>query len=124
MLEFFDSNDQKGFVSIYESHFTFNKGLLGYFKDTYRVRVGIDKDERKIYVFLMNKDYCMSNEIQESSLLPISIAKTYARVCSCSLVNYVTGSFSLDIPKGKYLRYKANYDERKRAIIIDLREVV
>ncbi len=124
MLEFFDSNEQKGFVSIYDSHFTFNKGLLNYFKDTYRVRVGIDRDERKIYVFLMNKDYCMSNEFQETSLLPISMAKTYARVCSSSLVNYVTNSFSLTIPRGKYLRYKANYDEKKRAIIINLEEEV
>ncbi len=124
MLEFFDSNEQKGFVSIYDSHFTFNKGLLGYFKDTYRVRVGIDKEGKKIYIFLMNKDYCMSNEFPETSLLPISIAKTYARVCSSSLVNYVTSSFSLDIPEGKYLRYRASYDEKKRAIIINVGEEV
>lgn len=122
MIEFFDTNNQKGFASIYDTHITFNKSLMSYFSNAYRVRVGIEKDSKKIYVFLMNKDYCMSNEVPESSLLPISMSKTYVRVCSRAMINYIISSFSINIPKGSFLRYAATYDEKNRAIIINLGE--
>ena len=45
MLEFFDVDSKIGYASIYENHITFNKELLKYFSDAYRVRVGIDVEE-------------------------------------------------------------------------------
>ena len=45
MLEFFKKKKKIGYASIYESHITFNKELLKYFSNAYRVRVGIDIEE-------------------------------------------------------------------------------
>ncbi|MGM9969921.1 MAG: hypothetical protein ACI35S_05950 [Anaeroplasma sp.] len=121
MLMFFDSEEQKGIASLYESHITFNKTMLKYFSETYRVRVGIEKDDKKIYVFLINKDYALSGEIKESSLLPISVSKTYARVCSRAMMDYICDIFNLNIPKKEYLRFNTTYDEVKKAIVIDMK---
>lgn len=121
MLMFFDAEEQKGTASIYENHITFNKSLLKHFNEAYRARVGIDKDESKIYVFLLNKDYALSGEIKQSSLLSLSISKTYARICSRAMVEYISGIFNLQIPKKEYLRYTASYDEVKRAIVINMK---
>ena len=63
MLEFFDVDSKIGYASIYENHITFNKELLKYFSDAYRVRVGIDVEEEKIFVFVVDKDYALSGEI-------------------------------------------------------------
>ncbi len=122
MLEFFDTEMQSGTAAIYENHITFNKNLLKYFHDAYKVRIGIDKAEKKIYAFLINKDYAESGEIKQSSLLSLSVSKTYARVCSRAMVDYVCKEFDLNIPKKEYLRYEASYDEKKRALIINVGE--
>ena len=121
MLMFFDAEEQKRTASIYENHITFNKSLLKHFNEAYRARVGIDKDDSKIYVFLLNKDYALSGEIKQSSLLSLSISKTYARICSRAMVEYISGIFNLQIPKKEYLRYTASYDEVKRAIVINMK---
>lgn len=121
MLEFFDLEAVSGTASIYENHITFNKSMLKYFQDAYKVRVGIDKDNSKIFVFIINKDYAMSGEIPESSLLSISTSNTYARVCSRAMIEYISRIFDLTIAKKDYLRFSATYDEKKKAIVIDMK---
>ncbi len=122
LLTFFDTDDVKGAASIYEGHITFNKVLLRYLENIYRVRVGADSDEGKIYVFLYDKDKALNGEVKESSLLALSISKTYARICSRGLVDYIKRIFKLEIPAKSFLRYRAYYDEVKRAIVIDIEE--
>lgn len=122
MIEFFDNEKKDGLVSIYENHITFNKNLLKYFNDAYRVRVGIDREAKKAYIFTLNKDQALSGEISPSSLLPISVSNTYARICSRAIVEYITGNVEVKVPEGEYLRYKASYDEAKKAIVIKFKE--
>jgi hypothetical protein len=118
MLEFFDADEKVGYSSIYENHITFNKELLKYFSDCYRVRVGIDKEEEKAFIFLMDKDYALSGEVSESSLLKISLSKSFARISSRSLVDYVAKSFNLKIKSDGAIKLKAIFDEKKKAIVI------
>lgn len=120
MLEFFDLENHNGIASIYESHITLNKTLLKYFEDAYKVRVAFDKDDKAIYIFLINKDYALSGELPETSLMSISTSKTYVRVCSRALIEHICKLFALQIPKKSYLRYDAYYDEQKKAIVIKL----
>ena len=121
MIEFFDIETYKGSASIYENHITFNKSMLKYFQDGYKARVGIDKENKKVYVFILNKDYALSGEIPETSLLSISTSKTYARICSRAMVEYVCKIFDLIVSKKDYVRFDAIYDEKKKAIIIDMK---
>lgn len=118
MLEFFDADEKIGYASIYESHITFNKELLKYFSNAYRVRVGIDIEDGKTYIFLMDKDYALSGEVNESSLLKISVSKSYARISSRALADYVAKAFGLDVGKEGSIKLKATYDEKKKAIVI------
>ena len=120
MLEFYDQNDGSGLASIYERHISFNTKLLKYFEDCYKVRVGIDLEENKVYVFIYNRDLSESGEIPESSLLSVQVSKSYARISSKQLVDYISSKFNLEIPKKEFLQYKANYNDVKRAIIIDM----
>lgn len=124
MIEFFDIDTSKGTASIYENHITFNKAMLQYLEDAYKVRVGIDKENNSVLVFIINKDYALSGEIPETSLLSISVSKTYARVCSRALIEYISNIFGIKVEKKDYIRYNAVYDEKKKAIIIDMKGVV
>lgn len=121
MIEFFDIDTYSGTASIYENHITFNKSMLKYFQDAYKVRVGIEKENQKVYVFMINKDYAFSGEIPESSLLSISTSNTYARICSRAMVEYICRTFGINVGKKDYIRYNATWDEKKKAIIIDMK---
>ena len=120
MLEFFEYDDNAGSASIYDSHITFNKALLRYFKDAYRVRLAVDRDNKDVYIYVVNKDYALSGELKESSLLNVSISKTYARVCSRSAVDYICNVFGFKVEKKEFKRFKAHYDDEKKFIIINM----
>ena len=62
----------------------------------------------------------MSGELNFDSLFAISLSKTYARICSKALVEYICENFELNIESDDYLRYNALYDDVKRAIVVDL----
>lgn len=124
MIEFYDGEKNKSFVSIYKSHITFNKNLIKYLSEAYRTRVGIDRNDRKIYIFPLNKDQALSGEFNVDSLFAVSLSKTYARICSKSLLEYICENFELKIENDDYLRYNAKYDAVKRAIVVDLKEEV
>ena len=118
MLEFFEYDDNAGTASIYASHITFNKVLLRYFKDAYRVRLAVDRNDKKVYIYVVNKDYALSGELNEASLLNVSVSKTYARVCSKPAVDYLCSVFGLTIGKQEFKRFKAKYDDEKKVIVI------
>jgi hypothetical protein len=120
MIEFFDADIHRGNASLYCNNITFSKNLIKYFSEAFKVRVGIDKNNKAIHVYPLNKDKALSGEFQESSLINISISKTYARVCSSALMNYICSIFGLEIGKKDFLRYNAAYDDIKKAVIINL----
>ncbi len=120
MLEFYDQNDGSGTASIYERHISFNTKLIKYFADCYKVRVGVDMDENRIYVFIYDRDFSESGEISQSSLLSVQVSKSYVRISSKQLVDYIADKFKLEIPKKEFLQYKAFYNDEKKAIIVEM----
>lgn len=119
MLKFF--NDvEKGQASLYSSFITFNKSLIKYFENIYMSRVAIDNSENKIYVFLYDKDQVFESGIPKSEFIKVAVSKTYARICSKSLMEYISEELKLNIPDGSYLRYNASYNISHKAIIIEI----
>ena len=80
MLEFFELEEKNGYVSLYENHITINKSLMEYLKEAYRARIAIDKENNEMHIYPISKDYALSGELKESSLLQISLSKTYAKI--------------------------------------------
>lgn len=123
MLEFFELEEKNGYVSLYDNHITVNKSLMEYLKEAYRVRIAIDKENSEMYIYPISKDYALSGELKESSLLQISLSKTYARICSKPLLEYLCKQFNITIMKKEFKRYNAKYDESKKVIIVNMKGV-
>lgn len=121
MLEFFELEDKNGYVSLYDNHLTINKSLMEYVKEAYRVRIAVDKQNNQIHIYPISKDYALSGELKESSLLQISISKTYARICSKPLLEYLCNNFNITIMKKEYKRFNAYYDDSKKVIIVEVK---
>ena len=120
MLEFFDEKEKNGVATIYDRHILFNSKLIQYFKDAYRVRAAIDKEEKKLYIFMINKDYALRGELNESSLLSVSVSKSYVRIASKSLINFIASSFNIETTKDKGIPFEAIYSDEKNAIIVNM----
>ena len=99
MLEFFEANQTTGIATIYDRHILFNTKLIPFFENAYKVRVALDKEDKKIYVFMIDKDYALSGELSESSLLSISVSKSYVRIASKPLIEFISNTFNLKINK-------------------------
>ena len=97
MIEFFNFNKENGVASFYDNHITINKPMLKYCNDTYRVRVGNDKSNAKVYFFLYNKDKSLSGEVDENTLVKPSFSKTYLRLCSKPLLEYLSSKYELTV---------------------------
>lgn len=121
MLEFFELEDKNGYVSLYDNHLTINKSLMEYVKEAYRARIAVDKQNNQIHIYPISKDYALSGELKESSLLQISISKTYARICSKPLLEYLCNNFNITIMKKEYKRFNAYYDDSKKVIIVEVK---
>ena len=124
MIEIFDFEKDNGIASFYDSHITLNKPLLRHCDDTYRVRVGNDKDAKKLYLFLLNKDRALSGEFNESTLIKPSFSKTYFRLCSKQLMDYIFSDYGFKVEKNVPLKFKAYFDDVKKAIVIDMEEML
>ena len=120
MLEFYDSDDKIGNVTFYDRHLLLNSKFIKYFEDTYKVRIGIDKDTNEVYIFLLDKDQALSGEIKESSMLPVSVSKSYVRVASKQLIDYITKSFGFVVDRGESAQFVAKFDDKRKCVIVDM----
>ena len=122
MITFFEEKNKCGYVSIYETNITLSSNMLQYLKECYRIRCGIDADEKKIYLFPLNKDKSLSNEYNIDSLLKPSFSKTYAKISSSTLIRFIKESLSIEISPNKYIKYRCEYNDKDKVIIIDVKE--
>ncbi|MCR5647453.1 MAG: hypothetical protein K6F81_04160 [Acholeplasmatales bacterium] len=120
MLEFFDSDDRVGTVTFYDRHLLLNSKLIKYFEEAYKVRIGLDKELNEVYVFPLDKDHALSGEIKESSLLSLSVSKSYVRIASKQLIEFLSNAFGLVINKGDSIQFKGYFDDKKKCLIIDM----
>jgi hypothetical protein len=122
MITFFEEKNKSGYASIYETNITLSSNMLNYLKECYRIRCGIDSDVKKIYLFPLNKDQSLSNEINIDSLLKPSFSKTYVKISSSTLIRFIKEQLKFEISPNKYIKFKCEYDDNKKVIIIDTKE--
>lgn len=124
MLEFYDYDDRTGYVSIYNNYLILNKKLANFVSDAYKIRLGIDVEKNKIYLFKVSKDKVCDDNLDEKSLLKLTITKSYGRISSRDMIEFIVAKFKLDIPKNGYLKFKAKYLLDDNAIAIMLKEEI
>ncbi len=121
MLEFFDYDKNQGYVSIYSNYLLINKNLVDCFNDAYRVRIACDKEHKKIYIYKLDKDETLSGIYSETSLLKLSIFKTYGRIANKSVVEFIVNSFNFRLEKKTdFKKFNAKYYEQDKVIIVDV----
>lgn len=122
MLEYYDYDDLSGIVTIYPNYLLLNKKMADLCADAYRIRLAIDVEQKKIYLFKLSKDKALEDAYNEKSLLKINIFKTYARIASKDVVLFLINRFNLNINNVGYSKFRAKYLVDDKAIVIDVKE--
>lgn len=123
-IEWIIPKDTLGTVSFYDSHITLNKVAATYFVDAFKVIVGIDKEKKRVVIKNLNKEEATRGDVNKNHLLSMAIKKSYGRISSTKIIADITTLTGFDFSKKNNYKFKANWQNNEKMLIIDLKEEV
>lgn len=99
MIEWIDLHPKDLQATMNKNCLTFNSACLPLLQRAYRVRVGID--EGKLVIYPISKERFDQGDLDERSLFEVKLKKSYARLCSTSLLSELAKRLSLDLSTPK-----------------------
>lgn len=117
MIEWIDnpSGLEGGYATLYQSNITFSAPCLKALGMAYRVRVGID-ELGQIIIAPKSKEEADLGDLDGALLYPVSLKKSYARLCSTSLLKALRQRLSIE---GKQaVRYKVEFEAKTGFLVI------
>ena len=126
MIKWFDMKEKNKnlIATICDSNITLNKHSCIYLESAYTVMLGINFNERLIYIKPLNKDVAIRGDIPSSSQYNLSLRSSYARVSNVEFIKEIKGLLGVESFKGQPKKYNVNYCEKERCLIINLKEEV
>ena len=93
MIKWFDmENKNKNCVAtIYDSNITLNKHACDFISNAYTVMLGIDYEDKLLFIKPLNKDIATRGDIPESSQYNITIRSSYGRISNVDFIKEVKG---------------------------------
>ena len=118
-IEWFNSKDNLGAVTIYANNICLNKQASNYFLDAYAVAVGIDRETKNIIIKNVSKEEAESAFIDKNSLNKISIKLSYGRITGKKLIDQINEVLKLDFIKQQAYKYDAKWNTGSKMLIIE-----
>ena len=118
------SNIADGTVSIYETNITLSKVASQNFIHSYATLIGYDSENKNLIIKSLNKEEVISGLYRESDLHSISVKKTYGRINGKNIIKNICSLFPLDFSVKSSYKYKCNWDDLSRSLIINLKEEI
>lgn len=114
-----NKNSELGIVSFTKSNLTLNKIASTHFKDVEYVMVGLDKEEKKLYIKPIDNNLLVRGDLDKEELFKISISKTYDRISSVVLINLIN-----EVQDVTNKKFYSKFNEKEEMLIIDLNKEV
>lgn len=117
MIEWIDNHNglEGGYATLYQSNITFSAPCLKALGMAYRVRVGID-ELGQIVIAPKSKEEADLGDLDGALLYPVSLRKSYARLCSTSLLKTLRQRLSIEGKQAR--RYPVDVDGKTGYLII------
>lgn len=115
-IHWFDVRDKEGTASLYSSYIILNTVALAPLEKAYRVKVGVNSSD-ELVIEPISKERALVGDIEESTLLPIQVKRSYARICSSALMHMISSKFGLTLSK-EPLKFAAKWNEEDNLLII------
>ena len=126
MIKWFDmENKNKNCVAtIYDSNITLNKHACDFISNAYTVMLGIDYEDKLLFIKPLNKDIATRGDIPESSQYNITIRSSYGRISNVDFIKEVKGILGVDSFKTSPKKFNVEYVENYNTLKIDLSKEV
>jgi hypothetical protein len=107
-------------ATLYEANITLNKSASTYFENAYVVLLGLDRVNKLIAVKPISKEEVSLGYIPEEQRHNITVKSSYSRICNKSFLLEVSELMDLKFGNNESYKYKAIWNEKDSALIIDL----
>ena len=126
MIKWFDmENKNKNCIAtIYDTNITLNKYACDLISNAYTVMLGIDYDNKLLFIKPLNKDIATRGDIPQSSQYNITIRSSYGRISNVDFVKEIKGILGIDSLKEEPKKFNVDYLESNNTLKIDLMKEV
>lgn len=108
-------------ATLYGSNITLNKSASSYFENAYVVLVGLDQEHQEIAIKPLTKEEATTGLIPEDQLHNITVKSSYSRICNKTFLKEVSDLMGLSFENNQSHKFKAAWDKKDNALIIDLK---
>lgn len=115
-IKWFNAKERFGSASLYLTNITLNTVAAVPFEYAYRVQVGID-DKRNVLIHMLSKDNVLRGDLDEYSLLKISVKNTYARISSTEIMKRISDETKI-VLSNKPIKYNTSWDDTTNILTI------
>lgn len=121
MFEWFDGNLYQLNATFYENNITLNTLALEYFKQADYCVLGLSVKENKVAIKASSLEDVELKRVKAEQLNKISKGKSYIRISNKAFIEQIHRLSGVPIIGNKF---KAQYDEVERVLIIDLNDKI
>ena len=126
MIKWFDmENKNKNCIAtIYDTNITLNKYACDLISNAYTVMLGIDYDNKLLFIKPLKKDIATRGDIPQTSQYNITIRSSYGRISNVDFVKEIKGILGVDSLKEEPRKFSVDYLESNNTLKIDLMKEV
>ena len=126
MIKWFDMEEKNKncVATIYDSNITLNKHACDFISTAYTVMLGIDYDNKAVFIKPLNKDVATRGDIPNSTQYNITIRSSYGRISNVDFIKEVKGVLGVDSLKINPKKFNVEYNENYNTLKIDLTKEV
>ena len=122
MIKWFDidKKNKNCIATIYDTNITLNKHACDLISNAYTVMLGLDYDNKLLFIKPLNKDVAMRGDIPQTSQYNITIRSSYGRISNVDFIKEIKGILGVDSLKSNPKKFNVEYVEQNNTLKIDL----
>ncbi len=118
-ITWFNENQKSLISTIHDNNITLNKTCINVIEHAYRVMLGLDYDNKIVYIKPLSKEESIRGDIHEKEQYKITIKSSYARVSNKSFINEIKKLLGLDDLSNPQ-KFITSFDDVQKTLKIDL----
>ena len=119
-IQWFSSKEKVGTASFYNTNITLNTIASVPFEYAYRVQVGLD-EQGNVVVRPLTKEKVQSGDLDEYTILQMSVKKTYSRISSTMLMKRISEALCITL-SDKPVKFDTTWDEVENILTIHIKK--
>ena len=126
MIKWFDidKKNKNCIATIYDTNITLNKHACDLIDSAYTVMLGIDYDNKALFIKPLNKDVATRGDIPSTSQYNITIRSSYGRISNVDFIKEIKGVLGIDSLKINPKKFNVEFNKTNNILKIDLTKEV